>query len=47
MAYYPINLDSTISSSYQPLFCHNLFLNFFLIEAYSYYVEKAYRNMRM
>ena len=47
MAYYPVNLDSIVSVTYQPLFSHQLFLKFFLIEAYSYFVEKSFRNMRM
>lgn len=47
MVYYPINLDSYISSSYQPLFTHSIFLNYFLMEAYCYFVEKAYRSMQM
>ena len=47
LVYYPVNLDSTISVTYQPLFTHHLFLKFFLVEAYSYFVEKAFRNMRM
>jgi hypothetical protein len=47
MVYYPVNLDSPVSSNYQPLFSHNLFLHYFLIEAYSYFVEKAYRSMKM
>lgn len=47
LAYYPINLDSAIPTSYLPLFAHPLFLTYFLVEAYSYFVEKGYRNMRM
>ena len=26
---------------------HNQYFNFFLIEAYSFYLEKGYKNMRM
>jgi hypothetical protein len=47
LAYYPVNLESAIATSYLPLFTHPLFLQFFLIEAYAFFVEKGYRNMRM
>lgn len=47
LVYYPINLDSPISANYQPLFTHHLFFKFFLTEAYSYFIEKGFRNMRM
>mgnify|MGYP000598537895 CR=1 FL=1 len=45
--YYPLNLDSLVSVTYQPLFSHPLFLKYFLVEGYSYFVEKGFRNMRM
>ena len=31
LVYYPLNLESLVSVSYQPLFSHELFLKFFLV----------------
>ncbi len=45
LAYYPIDLQSL--SVDRHLFIHREYFNYYLVEAYSYFLQKAFRRMKM
>ena len=46
LCFYPIDIEAGIKKQ-KPLFLHNEYFNFFLVEAYCYYTENGYKYMRM
>ena len=46
LCFFPINIEAIVKKDKQ-LFLHNQYFNYFLVEAYCYYLEKGYKNMRM
>lgn len=46
LCFYPVNLEALIKRD-KPLFVHRQYFNYFLIEAYAFYLEKSYRNLKM
>ena len=46
LAFYPLNLGAFTDGS-KALFQHTEFMHFYLCEAYTFYLENSYRNLRM
>ena len=46
LAFYPLNLEAMISGD-KFLFMHMEFLHYYLCEAYVYFIENSFRNLRM
>ena len=46
LSFYPVDIEAGMKRD-RPLFLHNQYLHFFLVEGYCYYLEKGYKFMRM